>query len=112
MHAPTQPRSIATLLQTSLVLGGVAALAFWPPREGAMMLVALDGRDFRLRWFTAAGACFAADLTRGAYAYDGAGGGGGKGAAAGGAGAGAGAGTGGAGSGSVWHYMERRAFYC
>lgn len=45
MHAPTQPRSIATLLQTSLVLGGVAALAFWPPREGAMMLVALDGRD-------------------------------------------------------------------
>ena len=44
MPAPT-PRSIATLLQTSLVLGGVAALAVWPPREGAMMLVALDGRD-------------------------------------------------------------------
>lgn len=45
MHAPTLPRSIVPILQASLVLIGVAALALWPPREGAMMLVALDGRD-------------------------------------------------------------------
>lgn len=45
MHAPTLPRSIAPILQASLVLIGVAALALWPPREGPMMLVALDGRD-------------------------------------------------------------------
>ena len=45
MHVFALPRSIATLLQAGLVLSCVAALALWPPRDGAMMLVALDGRD-------------------------------------------------------------------
>lgn len=45
MHARILPRHLVPLLQASLVLIGVAALALWPPREGPMMLVALDGRD-------------------------------------------------------------------
>lgn len=45
MHAPSLTHKIAPLLQASFVLAGVTALALWPPREGAMMLVALDGRD-------------------------------------------------------------------
>lgn len=45
MHVLALPRSIATLLQAGLVLVGVAVLALWPPRDGAMLLVALDGRD-------------------------------------------------------------------
>lgn len=45
MHARILPRHLVPLLQASLVLIGVATLALWPPREGPMMLVALDGRD-------------------------------------------------------------------
>lgn len=45
MHAPTSPRHATLLLQIGLVLFGGAALALWPPRDGPMMLVALDGRD-------------------------------------------------------------------
>ncbi len=38
-------RSGVTLAQAALVATGVAILAFWPPRDGPMLLVALDGRD-------------------------------------------------------------------
>lgn len=41
----TLPRPNVPVLQAGFVLIAVAALALWPPREGAMMLVALDGRD-------------------------------------------------------------------
>lgn len=33
------------VLQTVIVLGGAGVLALYPPREGALVLVALDGRD-------------------------------------------------------------------
>ncbi|MCR5871527.1 MULTISPECIES: hypothetical protein [unclassified Sphingomonas] len=33
------------LIQAALIAAGAATLAFWPPREGPMLLVALDGRD-------------------------------------------------------------------
>lgn len=38
-------RSGTVFAQAILVTVGVATLAFWPPREGPMLLVALDGRD-------------------------------------------------------------------
>ncbi|MDP3377856.1 MAG: hypothetical protein Q8S53_05780 [Brevundimonas sp.] len=39
------PRFGAVFAQARLVTAGVAILSLWPPREGPMLLVALDGRD-------------------------------------------------------------------
>lgn len=38
-------RSGSVLVQALLVAAGAATLAFWPPRDGPMLLVAIDGRD-------------------------------------------------------------------
>ena len=38
-------RSGLVLAQAALVAASGATLAFWPPREGPMLLIALDGRD-------------------------------------------------------------------
>ena len=36
---------LSVLAQAASVAAGLAALAVWPPRDGAMLLIALDGRD-------------------------------------------------------------------
>ncbi len=45
MYAFSLRRHGAIISQASLVLAGVATFALWPPREGPMVLIALDGRD-------------------------------------------------------------------
>ncbi len=42
---PPFRRSAPIVAQVALVAVGVATLAFWPPRDGPMLLIALDGRD-------------------------------------------------------------------
>lgn len=44
-RVPPFRRSAPVVAQVALVAAGVATLAFWPPRDGPMLLVALDGRD-------------------------------------------------------------------
>ena len=45
MRVPLPLRYAFVSGQAVLVLAGLATLSLWPPREGAMVLVALDGRD-------------------------------------------------------------------
>lgn len=45
MHASFLLHNGAIAGQAGLVLAGIAALALWPPRDGSMVLIALDGRD-------------------------------------------------------------------
>lgn len=44
-RVPPFRRSAPVVAQVALIAVGVATLAFWPPRDGPILLVALDGRD-------------------------------------------------------------------
>ena len=44
-RVPPFRRSAPVVAQAALVAAGVSTLALWPPRDGPILLIALDGRD-------------------------------------------------------------------